>query len=370
MKTDGKNKGAEQLISLPFSEQHEKGFSLEVVCHSEKMKEVMGTLAEMISTSANILLIGETGAGKEHIARAFHSQSRQKYGPFLSVDCLTMLSEILELELFGQKSVEWKGNQKIIQGAFERVSSGEGILFLRHFEDLSSRLQSKLLHIFHIGKSAEKGDTGLGGKEPKEKEQVRGIPRIVFSAGKSLLGKVQRGEFCTELFSQIGGDAVIVEIPPLRERKEDIIPLMEHFLKMKTHNENFSFWGKLSGGVLHCLLDYNWPGNVDELSNLCDILPHPSEGEIIKVGDLPEQMRKNKTFLSDSDSVKVDLKSIEQQILGIKIGEPRMTLDDLEKNYILHSLQFFEGNKTRTATVLGITVKTLYNKLNRYGFQK
>ena len=348
----------QKSVSLPLSEQQGEGFSPEVVYNSEKMKSVMRGLKELANTSTNVLITGEVGVGKEHIARAFHSQSEQRYGSFLPIDCLAMLDELLEMELFGRESMDFKGHKKVEKGAFEIANTGNGLLFLNHFEDLSFRLQTKLLRALRTGKVYR-----LGGQEP-----IETMPRIVFSANKNLLENVQEGRFCTELFAQM--KEASIEIPPLRERKEDIIPLIEHFLQIKMNNEDFSLLGKLSGGALHCLLDHNWSGNLNELKNLCDTLPVFHNGRMVKVQDLPKQLRKKKTIFSDSDSINMDLKSLESQILGIKIGEPKMTLGDLEKNYILHSLQFFGGNKTRTATVLGITVKTLYNKLNKYSSQK
>ena len=324
--------------------------SLEILYASGKMQNIIHICYKLASTSMNALIIGDAGVGKEHIGRLIHSRSKQQNGPFIVVDCLTILEELLEMELFGHETLDNNGNKKVKKGLFEYVEKEQGILFLTRVEKLSEKLQLKLLHLINSGKSYR-----LGGQE-----MVSMNARILFSANYNLTQQVYKGEFSQELFSQMR--AISIEVPPLKDRKEDIVILMEHFLKRKTNNKNFSLLGKLRNEVLHCIHNYEWPGNVDELKSLCEILPIIYNDKIIDVSDLPKKMQKENSFL-------LGFTNIEKQILERKIGQPTMTLDNLEKNYILHSLEFFRGNKTRTANVLGITVKTLYNKLNRYNSQ-
>lgn len=304
--------------------------------------EVMGNLMKMIDrvapSQANILVLGESGTGKELIARAIHERSGRKNRPFVAINCGALRETLLESELFGHEKGSFTGayNRKI--GLAETANGGT--LFLDEIGELDPSIQSKLLRFIQEGEMFR-----VGGKDP-----IKVDIRLICATNRELDQEVTRGNFREDLFYRI--NTIVVSAPPLRRRKEDIPALVNHFLNHSQH-AYLNRGRTVSDDAMKALMKYEWPGNIRELQNVCERLQILSDGHMIMLNDVPENIRNPET---QKDVIDYD---------------PNMTLHDLEKRYILKALAHFGGNKTQAANNLGITIKTLYNKLHEYGeFEK
>jgi len=309
-----------------------------IVYQSEVMSNLMKMIDRVAPSSANILVLGESGTGKELIARAIHERSLRKTKPFVAINCGALRETLLESELFGHEKGSFTGayNKKI--GLAEAANGGT--LFLDEIGELDPTIQAKLLRFIQEGEMYR-----VGGKDP-----IRVDIRLICATNRELDLEVQRGQFREDLFYRI--NTIVVSAPPLRRRKEDIPVLINHFLNNSQHA--YLNRGRTVGEeAMKTLIRYDWPGNIRELQNACERLQILSEGHMIMLNDLPENIRNPET---QTDAVDYD---------------PSLTLHELEKRYILKALSHFGGNKTQAANNLGITIKTLYNKLHEYGeFEK
>lgn len=304
--------------------------------------EVMGSLMKMIDrvapSNANILVLGESGTGKELIARAIHDRSNRKNKAFVAINCGALRETLLESELFGHEKGSFTGAFARKLGLAE-VATG-GTLFLDEIGELDLSIQSKLLRFIQEGEVYR-----VGGKEP-----IKVDIRLICATNRELDQEVAKGNFREDLFYRI--NTIVVSAPPLRRRKEDIPALINHFL---THsNSNYLNRGRtVSEDAMKALIRYEWPGNIRELQNVCERLQILSDGHMIMLNDIPDNIRAS------------------EQVKDIMAYDPELTLHELEKQYILKALAHFGGNKTQAANNLGITIKTLYNKLHEYGeFEK
>lgn len=299
--------------------------------------DVMGGLLKMIDrvapTNANILILGESGTGKELLARTVHEKSNRKNKTFVVINCGALRETLLESELFGHEKGSFTGAYTKKIGLAE-VANG-GTLFLDEIGELSPAMQAKLLRFIQEGEIYR-----VGGKDA-----IKVDIRLICATNRELDVEVQKGTFREDLYYRI--NTIIVNAPPLRRRKEDIPSLVNYFLK-----NGSSFMNKtrsISDEALKILVSYDWPGNIRELQNVCERLQILSEGHTIMVNDIPENIRNPEV---KDTSIAYD---------------PGLTLYELEKKYILKALIHFGGNKTQAAQNLGITIKTLYNKLHEYG---
>lgn len=309
-----------------------------IVYQSEIMANVMKMIDRVAPSGANILVLGESGTGKELIARAIHERSGRKNKPFVAINCGALRETLLESELFGHEKGSFTGayNRKI--GLAEAASGGT--LFLDEIGELDPTIQTKLLRFIQEGEIYR-----VGGKEP-----IKVDIRLICATNRELDQEVIRGNFREDLFYRI--NTIVVSAPPLRRRKEDIPGLITHFLNSSQH-AYLNRSRTVSEDAMQCLTAYEWPGNIRELQNVCERLQILSEGHMIMLNDLPENIRNG---VQEKDILEYD---------------PALTLHDLEKRYILKALAHFGGNKTQAANNLGITIKTLYNKLHEYGeFEK
>lgn len=304
--------------------------------------EVMGSLMKMIDrvapSNANILVLGESGTGKELIARAIHERSSRKNKAFVAINCGALRETLLESELFGHEKGSFTGAYARKIGLAEAATGGT--LFLDEIGELDPAIQSKLLRFIQEGEVYR-----VGGKDP-----IKVDIRLICATNRELDQEVIRGNFREDLFYRI--NTIVVSAPPLRRRKEDIPALINHFL----NNSNHAYLNRgrtVSEDAMKALVRYDWPGNIRELQNVCERLQILSDGHMIMINDVPENIRNGEQ---------------EKDILDY---DPQLTLHELEKRYILKALAHFGGNKTQAANNLGITIKTLYNKLHEYGeFEK
>lgn len=300
--------------------------------------DVMGQLIKMIDrvapSTANILVMGESGTGKELLARAVHEKSARKNKPFVAINCGALRETLLESELFGHEKGSFTGAYTKKIGLAEAANGGT--LFLDEIGELAPGIQAKLLRFLQEGEIYR-----VGGKDP-----IKVDIRLISATNRELDQEVVRGNFREDLFYRI--NTIVVSAPPLRRRKEDIPVLISHFLNNSTH-AYMNRGRSVSEEAMQTLMKYDWPGNIRELQNVCERLQILSDGHQIMLNDLPEHIR--------SPERKDDLIEYDQNI----------TIHELEKRYILKALLHFGGNKTQAANALGITIKTLYNKLHEYG---
>lgn len=300
--------------------------------------EVMGQLLKMVErvapSNANVLILGESGTGKELIAHAIHERSHRRNRAFIAINCGALRETLLESELFGHEKGAFTGAYTRKIGLAEAANGGT--LFLDEIGELSPGIQAKLLRFIQEGEIYR-----VGGKEP-----IKVDIRLISATNRDLEVEVQKENFREDLYYRI--NTITAHVPPLRRRKDDIALLVNHFLSKGPHSY-LNRGRQMSDEAMQLLTRYDWPGNIRELQNICERLQILADGHLIMPGDLPEH-----------------IKNPEQKI-SVEDYEPTVTLHELEKRYILKALNHFDGNKTQAANALGITIKTLYNKLHEYG---
>ncbi|MGC9365445.1 MAG: sigma-54-dependent transcriptional regulator [bacterium] len=296
-----------------------------IVGLEDGLKEVADKLRKAAPVDATILLQGESGTGKELLAKLIHQWSSRNKGPLVTVNCAAIPETLLESELFGHKKGSFTGANADKEGLF-KIADG-GTIFLDEIGDVSPLIQVKLLRAIQ-----EKEITPLGATS-----SIKIDVRIVVATNRDLKKMVDKNEFREDLFYRI--NVVPVYIPPLRERQQDIINLAEFFVDKfsKKHNLKKS----LSAQAKRYLITRKWKGNVRELENVLEKVVVLGEQETITVSDFEEELKLNENY-------------------EIK------TLDEIEKNAIIKTLQSFEYDKKKTAEMLGINLSTLYRKLKKY----
>jgi two-component system response regulator HydG len=309
-----------------------------IIGNTSQMQKVFNIIHRLAKVDTPVLIRGSSGTGKELVARSIHDRSGRKNKPFVAINCGALRETLLESELFGHEKGSFTGayNRKI--GLAEAANGGT--LFLDEIGELDPAIQAKLLRFIQEGEMFR-----VGGKEP-----IKVDIRLICATNRELDQEVTRGNFREDLFYRI--NTIIVSAPALRRRKEDIPALVNHFLNNSQH-AYLNRGRSVSEDAMKALMKYEWPGNIRELQNVCERLQILSDGHMIMLNDIPENIRNPET---QKDVIEYD---------------PNMTLHDLEKRYILKALAHFGGNKTQAANNLGITIKTLYNKLHEYGeFEK
>jgi len=324
------NKALKSLVS----QDQQKG--MDIVGKSPALLQLISMVDKIAPTTASVLIQGESGTGKELIARRLHMKSDRSGKPYVTVNCGALQESLLESELFGHEKGSFTGavNQKM--GLCETADGGT--LFLDEIGELSLGIQAKLLRFLQEGEFYR-----IGGKRP-----IKVDVRIVSATNRDLEKEVKEGRFREDLFYRF--NTITLRMPSLRKRKEDIPALVEYFLKSSRFGGAAMQIRKIDPRVIDVLMNYTWPGNVRELQNTIERLKILAENNEIRLDDIPFNIRMPKTKLENSDFA-ID-----------------MPLEEVEKHHILRALTFNHGNKTKTAQSLGITIKTLYNKLHRYGF--
>ena len=305
-----------------------------IVYQSEVMTNLMKMVDRVSPSSANVLVLGESGTGKELVARSIHDRSQRRGRAFVAINCGALRDTLLESELFGHEKGSFTGAYQKKMGLAEAANGGT--LFLDEIGELAPSIQSKLLRFLQEGEIYR-----VGGKDP-----IKLDVRIICATNRDLAKEVELGNFREDLFYRI--NTIILEVPPLRRRKEDIPSLISHFLSNNGHGY-LNRGRQMDADAMQSMINYEWPGNIRELQNVCERLQILSDGHTIMQNDLPENIR--------NPEVKDETGEYDASI----------TLAELEKRYILKALVHFDGNKTQAAQALGITIKTLYNKLHEYG---
>jgi len=318
------------------SELEAKTDSRMVVGKSTAMKKVMDIICRVSPTETTVLITGESGTGKELIAQEIHRHSLRCKAPFVVVDCGALVETLFESELFGHVKGSFTGAHETKHGRFE-VANG-GTIFFDEISNISLNIQAKLLRAIQ-----EREVTRIGSSKP-----IKVDVRILAATNENLAEAVSKGKFREDLFYRLS--VVPVHLPPLRERKEDIPSLVEHFLQKYNKKAKKNIKG-ISPQALKALTEYDWPGNIRELENTIERAVVLSKGNGLDVEDLMYH------GISASSSILPPL------------GGKYKTLEEIEKEYIKGVLRAQYGNKSRSANILGIDRKTLWAKIKRFGFK-
>ncbi len=306
----------------------------EFVGNSKQMQRVKDLIALVAASETPVLIQGETGTGKELAARAIHSLSPRASNPFVAINSSALQESMLESELFGYKKGAFTGAHNNKPGLLEIAN--EGTFFVDEIGDMSPPIQAKLLRVLENGTFMKLGDT----------KETKVDVRFVFATNKDLANEVKEGRFRKDLFFRM--NVFVIQLPPLREKKEDIPLLVEYFLtKFARTGEK----KQLSEKVKELIKGYHWPGNVRELANVIEraCLISMDRKEILPE-DLPEAIFSSGYSHNKGSEIK-------------KIKEGRTSLAELEIEHIRHVLNSVGGNKSKAARILGISRKKLYNKL-------
>ncbi len=299
-----------------------------IVGKSAKMRDVYRLISKVAGSDATVLIRGESGTGKELVAEAIHSQSSRAKQRFIAVNCAAVPESLLESELFGYEKGAFTGAIQRKIGLFELANKGS--LFLDEIGDISLGIQAKLLRVLQNKEVIRVGGT----------EKIKVDARVLTATNQDLEVMMEEGNFRSDLYYRI--NIFPLRLPPLRERKEDIPELVEHFLG-KLGEKSIAAQAKKR------LMEYNWPGNIRELMNVVERAAIIAE-TTIDTEHLP-------SFL---------MKGTNQGGL-VEISENGISLDDLEKHLILSALEKSKGNKTKAADLLGITRRRLYSMMERFG---
>jgi len=298
------------------------------------MQRVVERAERVAKTNATVLINGESGTGKELVARLLHRESLRVRGPFVPVNCAGLTESIIESELFGHVKGAFTGAVRAKKGKFELAEGGT--LFLDEIGEIPLNVQVKLLRVLQ-----EREVERVGGEEP-----IKIDVRLVCATHRDLESMVKVGEFREDLYYRI--KVIVLRLPPLRERTEDIPEFAEHFRQRANERNGRNVEG-FAAAALERLTQYSWPGNVRELENVVEQAVVLVRGATIEAEDLPEEISGDRG---------------PQDVLRIAVGT---TLADSERELILETLRKVGGNKTQAAKILGIGVRTLYRKLDEYG---
>ena len=301
---------------------------------SKGMHTVFALMKQAAESDITVLIQGESGTGKELVARSFHFNSSRKSGPFVALDCATIPETLIESELFGHEKGAFTGATTRRAGAFERADGGT--ILIDEIGDLPYPLQGTLLRVLQ-----EREIQRIGGTAP-----VTVDIRVIAATNKDLARAVKVGEFREDLFYRVAAFPIV--IPPLRERREDIPALVEHFIEKFAKRLNRSFDG-ISTAALRLLLQYDWPGNVRELENAIERAVLLEAAPVIQAGNLPPQLIPAITSGQDSPERTTSL-----------------PLAEVERQAVLLALEVAGDNVTRAANALGIHRATLHRKLKKY----
>ena len=311
----------------------------DLIGKSSKMLKVIEMIKTVAPTKSTVLITGESGTGKELVARAIHELSPRNRNSFISAACGAIPETLLEAELFGYEKGAFTGAVSQHKGRIELAD--KGTLFLDEIGDISIKTQVNLLRFIQ-----EREFRRVGGKDA-----IKVDIRILAATNKNLEQMIAGGEFREDLYYRL--NVITIDIPPLRERKEDITILADHFLEKYSLDTGKKIYG-FSDQAMRMLMEYDWPGNIRQLENTIEHAVVVASELDIKVNDFPEYLVESK---------------IESSAKAVP-GKTNQSLEDLEKEYIESTLKSNNWNIRKSANILGINRVTLYNKIKKYQLKK
>ena len=305
-----------------------------IIGRSPAMQEVFDTIRQVAASRATVLIQGESGTGKELVAKAIHQLSSRSKGPFVAVHCAALSENLLESELFGHEKGAFTGAMERRIGRFEKADGGS--LFLDEISEIDAAVQVKILRALE-----ERQIERVGGDTPVDVDT-----RLIAATNRDLKGMVEQGDFREDLFYRLY--VVVITLPPLRERQDDTLLLLNHYLSVFNEENGKQIEG-FSPAAYEMLSGYSWPGNIRELRNLVERMVVLTRSKVLDVKDIPAQVRES---VGGSGEVRIDAD---------------ITVDEMEKRMIIQALEKTGGNRTKAAEKLGISRRTLHRKLNQYG---
>ena len=324
--------------SADLKRQIDKRFGFEgIVGQSQPMQRIFDTLAQISSTNATVLIQGESGTGKELVARALHNNSPRRARPFVGLNCAALSEGILESELFGHEKGAFTGADQQRRGRFEYAD--HGTLFLDEVGDMPISTQIKLLRVIE-----EREIMRVGSNTP-----IKVDVRLIAATNQDLEELVRAKRFREDLYFRL--NVVRIYLPPLRERRDDVPLLIEHFLAEfnRIHGKSLK---AVTPDARRILYRYGWPGNVRELKNCIEAMVVTARVEVLDAGDLPP-----------------NIAAAPPQSGGTEGISPGMPMDDVERIHIMATLEMAKGNREEAARLLKIGERTLYRKLDKYGLK-
>ena len=323
--------------NLFLKEQLDQRFDFSgIIGQSKAMKAVFETIALVSPSDATVLVLGDSGTGKELIANAIHQNSPRKNKPLIKVNCAALPETLLESELFGHEKGSFTGATARKEGRFQLAHNGS--IFLDEIAEMTPQTQAKILRVLQDQNFEPVGST----------KTIKVDTRIIAATNKILEDKIEEGKFREDLYYRL--NVVQVEVPKLQDRRDDI-PLLTDFFIKKYSEKNHKLIKGIDPVALDFLMRFNWPGNVRELENVIERAVILARGDLITPIDFPSHIN----IKNDESGIYTD---------SLEYGK---TLKDVEKQMILKSLNENDGNRTRTAEVLGISRRTLQLKLKEYG---
>lgn len=348
----------QELIADNLANQKTKPSFEKILGNSEEILDVIRRVRQVAPTDATVLISGESGTGKEIVAKAIHNQSPRKNQPFRAVNCGALYRELLESELFGHERGAFTGAVSRKIGLFEQADGGT--MFLDEVGEMSPETQVNFLRVLE-----ENEFRRVGGEE-----MIKVDVRIIAATNKDLKEAIDKKEFRPDLYYRL--NQFPISMPPLRERREDIPIMVGEFLKEFAQKYEKEI-NSISPEVMNLLKNYDWPGNVRELRNYLEAAVIVCSTETIEPSNLPAEIREAEGYeLSESkeEYEAIELEKLKAQeaedIIKLSVG---MSMEDIEKEVIKRTLEKNEGNKSRTAKVLNIGLRTLYRKLDAYGLR-
>ncbi len=317
-----------------FRERYDQG---RLIAQSQKMKELLQTVDKIAASNASVLIEGESGTGKELIARRIHELSARKQHPFIAVHCAALTETLLASELFGHEKGSFTGATGRKKGRFERADHGS--LFLDEIGEITKDTQVKLLRVLQEGEFERVGGT----------KTIKVDVRLIAATNKTLLDEVQQQRFREDLYYRL--NVIYLKVPPLRERKEDIAPLVNTFIQQYAALNAKKIRG-IAKDALNTLVHYNWPGNIRELKNIVERMIVLSSGDMLTLDQIPEDIRQGRPRTNGTN--------------GHAAFQNISKITDAEKELIQKALHETRGNKSTAAAKLGISRRTLYRKLEEY----
>ena len=309
-----------------------EGTNLNIVGKSPKMQEIFSIISKIAPTDSTVLILGESGTGKELIAKAIHANSKRRENPFLTVDCGTLVESLFESELFGHVKGSFTGATATKHGAFELAHGGT--FFFDEIGNISLNVQAKILRAIQ-----EKEIRPVGGTKT-----ISVDVRVIAATNLDLLQAVEQGAFREDLYYRLS--VIPLYLPPLRDRKEDIPYLVDHFLQRFAKKRGDEKVVGVSDKAMQHLFDYSWPGNIRELSNVIERAVVMEENSVIHPDTLPAPVRG------------IRRETEEKELLS---------LSEIEKRHIQRILDETNHNISKAARTLEIDRKTLYDKIKKYG---
>src|SRR6266478_3061589 len=313
---------------------------VEIKSASLKMEAVKKMILKVARSSSTVLIRGESGTGKELVARAIHNQSPRSSEMFQAVNCAAINENLLESELFGHEKGSFTGAHAEKKGLFEVAD--RGTLFLDEIAELDIGMQAKLLRALQEHKVRRVGGT----------HEIAVDVRVVAATNRDLRAMVSDGRFRDDLYYRI--NVLSIDVPPLRERREDIPVLIDYFLKKHTRNTSRLVRG-LTSETRKLMLNYSWPGNVRQLESAIERAILLCEGDEITVEDLPLEVRQESRPVSEG---------------AFKLPPEGISFEDVERDLIMQAMEQTDYNITKSAKLLGLTFRTLQYRLEKFGIKK